>query len=280
MTTEAPCPTALGAADEAFHEAYSAARDRARFDVPVLIVRATELALHVRAERREYSFAHPGFFAAKAAAHAAVAAFTLTHESSAPAGAMLEALTVLEQRISAAAGTSRDSIGSAVTRELESVLSSSLTFLRDYLSGERSAGHIASYAATVGSQILRLTEVTTCEQVAALHQAAEEALASLSDEDRRLLQVVVIGDHQARVRSMGMQYFQRRFGERAEATDERVTFGENVSTEDEALALVATRRLDEKIAQAFFGDAKRLQRDVLGDAAKRCIEGMRLAPLR
>ena len=57
--------------------------------------------------------------------------------------------------------------------------------------------------------------------------------------------------------------------------DERVTYGENIGTEEEALALAGTRHLDKAIAQAFFGDEKRLQRDVLGDAAKRCLEQMK-----
>jgi len=56
--------------------------------------------------------------------------------------------------------------------------------------------------------------------------------------------------------------------------DERVTYGENIDSEEEAFALVATRRLDRLIARAFFGEEKRLQRDVLGDAAKRCLEAM------
>jgi hypothetical protein len=40
--------------------------------------------------------------------------------------------------------------------------------------------------------------------------------------------------------------------------------------------LVGTRRLDRAIASAFFGDPKRLQRDVLGDAAKSALERIAL----
>ena len=280
MSTEGGPEAALSAADHAFHEAYSAARDHARNDVPVLVVLATELALYVHGERREYSFARPCFQAAKAAAHAAVALFTLTSEPTVSEKARIEALEALEQRMRVAANGPHHSVDAAVRKELTPVLETSLAFVSAYLKGERAEANVAAYAAAVGPQILSLTEVTTCEQLAALHEAAQRALGSLSEADSGALQVVVIGDHQARVRSMGMQYFQRRFGERPESADERVTFGENVSNEKEALALVSTRRLDEKIARAFFGDGKRLQRDVLGDAAKRCIEKMNLAPVR
>jgi hypothetical protein len=90
---------------------------------------------------------------------------------------------------------------------------------------------------------------------------------------------VVVGDHQARARSLGMQYFKRRLQEPPGA-DQRVTYGENIEDEDEAISLVATRRLDKQIAQAFFGDENRLQRDVLGDAAKRCLDELDFPPER
>jgi hypothetical protein len=43
--------------------------------------------------------------------------------------------------------------------------------------------------------------------------------------------------------------------------------GGGVTSVDEALRLVATCHFDRELAAAFFGDPKRLQRDVLGDAA-------------
>lgn len=279
-TTDDTADAALSVADSAFHETYSAAREGTQHDVPVLVVLATKLAVHVQGARREYSFERAFFHAAKSAAHAAVAAFTLAVEPTVPASTRARSLAALLQLLGDAARASDAAIDAAVSKELKPVLKITSEFVRQQLNGESKPADAAEFAATVGPQLLRLTEVTTRQQVSALHEAAERALASLSASERRTLQVVVIGDHQARVRSMGMQYFQRRFGERPEDADEHVTFGENVSTEDEALALVATRRLDQKIAKAFFGDEKRLQRDVLGDAAKRCIEGMDLTQIR
>ena len=81
------------------------------------------------------------------------------------------------------------------------------------------------------------------------------------------------GDHQARNRSLGMQYFQRRFGEEP-GEEERVAYGEGVEDADEAHALVGTRRLDNAVAAAFFGDPKRLQRDVLGNAVHALLKHM------
>ena len=63
------------------------------------------------------------------------------------------------------------------------------------------------------------------------------------------------------------------------SAENRVTYGEGVEDVDEALALVGKRRLDVTIAKAFFGDARRLQRDVLGDAVDELLAETDLAPI-
>jgi hypothetical protein len=73
-----------------------------------------------------------------------------------------------------------------------------------------------------------------------------------------------------------MQYFQARLGASAEA---RVAYAEGITEEVEALALVGNRRFDAVLARAFFGDPKRLQRDVLGDAVRDRLRVVKLPPL-
>ena len=43
---------------------------------------------------------------------------------------------------------------------------------------------------------------------------------------------------------------------------------------------MVTRRIDAAIAKAFFGDAKRLQQDVLGDAVRDLLAKTELDPIR
>jgi hypothetical protein len=64
-----------------------------------------------------------------------------------------------------------------------------------------------------------------------------------------------------------MQYFERLLDEPAGA-EHRVTYAEGATSVNAALTLLGTRRMDRAIARAFFGDAGRLQRDILGDEAK------------
>jgi hypothetical protein len=64
-----------------------------------------------------------------------------------------------------------------------------------------------------------------------------------------------------------MQYFENLLNE-PPGTETRLSYGEGLTTVEEAVALVGTRKLDEATAVAFFGSRRRLQHDVLGDAAK------------
>jgi hypothetical protein len=117
---------------------------------------------------------------------------------------------------------------------------------------------------------LRLTEHATRYELAVLHSTVETALSQLTAEQRTRLEIVVAGAHQARARSLALQYFQRRMGERPDE-ERRVAYAEAARSAEEARDLIGTRRLDRAVARAFFGEESRLQRDVLGDAAARLL---------
>jgi hypothetical protein len=264
---------AMEAGNQVFHEAYGGARDGVRHQVPVLVVLPTELALHHQDQRRAFPYTRPAFAEAKSAAHIAVALFALTCTES--KGTQARAgIGRLFGHISAALEVAPRARREPVNEAIQQLLERCLRFARSANEQVPSEHLRQQFASDAGPRILHITELATCEQIAGLHEAAEASLRTLSPEDQATLQVVVVGDHQARARSLGMQYFKRRLHEQP-GVDQRVTYGENITDEEEALSLVATRRLDKRIAQAFFGDENRLERDVLGDAAKRCLDKMR-----
>jgi hypothetical protein len=272
-----PDSGALEAGNEVFHEAYAGARDGVRHQVPILVVLPTELALHYRNQRLVASYSRPSFCRAKSAAHIAVALFALTAAETEPQRQRKGVAGLLEHV--AAALEPQQADREPLEDEIQTLLERCLRFARAARESSPTESVRAEFASDAGPRILRITELATREQIASLHDAVELSLAKLSPSERAELQVVVVGDHQARVRSLGMQYFKRRFREQPGA-DERVTYGENIDDEQEAISLVATRRLDKRIAQAFFGDENRLQRDVLGDAAKHCLDQMEFPPER
>lgn len=272
MTKDRSPSPDLEAANDLFHEAYGAVRDEVRSEVPTLLVLGDELVLRARGERLNFSYHRPWFDRAKSAAHVAVALFALSCDESWSEASDKRLKALLSHARKAAEALEREPSPSW-SGELTDLLRTCWAFGETLPGGPQAAPGRDAFAREAGPRVLRITERATLEQIAGLDQAVDSALEQLSREELAQLQVVVVGDHQARARSLGMQYFQRRFRE-AEGAEDRVTYGENISSEAEALTLIGTKQLDKKIAVAFFGDAKRLQRDVLGDAAKACLERM------
>ena len=237
-----------------------------------MVVMPAEVVLHHRDRRWSKRYSCPAFDRAKSAAHIAVALYALSADES-NLGRRGGGIVRLAGHVDAALTNFQHSHETELVRETVALLERCQRFA--HVAGEQiSLEELrAKFASEAGPQILRITELATREQISGLHEAVEAALSRLSTADQAALQVVVLGDHQARARSLGMQYFKRRFQEKP-GTDQRVTFGENITDEAEAILLVGTRRLDKQIAQAFFGDENRLQRDVLGDAAARCLDEM------
>ena len=90
----------------------------------------------------------------------------------------------------------------------------------------------------------------------------------MSAEEWSQLRVVVVEAPQARRLDLGLEYFARLLDEPVEGG--RIIFAESLDmSEGEPWALdhVAKQELDTAVAAAFFDDPKRLDRDILGDAA-------------
>lgn len=267
----------LDAVNDDFHGTYGEARHDAKYDGPVFVVVADELIVFQRGQRSAHSFSPRAFHVIKSVAHAPVALYALFQRSQPPTRARLD--EARERVVAALASTLDDRQGfSEPTRtELEVVLRSCLELI-DHTAEAGQAERLAAFAQETGPRLLRLAQEATRLQLDALHQHTEQALQALSVDDRAELQVVVAGDHQARVRSLAMQYFHKRFADRPDA-DARVSYAEGVSDEHGALELVGTQRLDRTLARAFFGEEQRLQRDILGDAAEQQLHSFEVAQI-
>lgn len=282
---------ALDGVNDGFHGAYDAARDEAKLDAPVFVVHADVLFVFRDGQRREIALTPRIFHVIKSAAHAPVAIFAALHRNgggngSSPHGALTmpsgDRIDELREHVAAALASLDDEHDDdrETVVAIRAVLEGSLAFLDRVLGATPpTSTELDAFARASGPQLLELTRLATHVQLTALHEVVEKALAELDPPQRAGLQVVVTGDHQARVRSLGMQYFRKRFQE-PDGAEARVTYAEGVDDVDEALALVGTRRLDVAIAKAFFGDPRRLQRDVLGDAVHELLASTELAPIR
>ena len=264
-----------------FHSAYEQSRTEARREVPVIVVLADDLILFVRGERRVWSFTPPAFHLIKSLSHAPLGLFTELErlDGAAIAADVRERLRQQRARVLTARARLDDDarmLGSRTRDDLRAMLDACAAFV-DQLGERVDRARLDAFAGALGPLLLRLVDDATQLQLSALDGHAREALALLSREEVAALSVVVAGDHQARARSLGVQYFRRLLGE-PDGVERRVTYGEGVADEQGALALVGTRRLDQAIGKAFFGDERRLQRDILGDSAAARLKASTLAP--
>ena len=274
--------------DERFHSSYGREREHAAEHTPVLVFFDGQFYFSDGEQRAQYRASAPGSALLKAAAHAPIGVFTTLLRNTAKAAlepdtrkrlsrsqrALTEAQSFLQQ-----AGA-ENGLSEAACADAAHVLQATHAFVSEVLAQQRAeAAQLESFARQLGPQLLRLTEHATELELSALHAATEAAIEDMDDRQRACFEVVIAGAHQARDRSLPLQYFQKRFAE-APGEERRIAYAESVNSPDEARELVGTRRLDRKIATAFFGNPERLQRDVLGDAAASLLKGSTFSPLR
>lgn len=268
--------------DDEFHAAYERARLDTEHDVPVLVVLADELVLFQGRARKSWSFSPQAYHLIKTVSHCPLAIFSSLQPGRVQprvegAKAWQESMQRWIDEARARLEEQSTDLDPDVITDLHTVLTMSGVLIEqppEQLSREA----VLAFAAELGPVLLRLIDAATQLQLDALHAYVEEAVAELSSEVRKRLEVVVTGNHQARVRSLPMQYFKQRLQEPANM-EVRVTYAESVDNERDALALVGTRRIDRALAEAFFQDPSRMQRDLLGDAAKARLTKANLAPL-
>jgi hypothetical protein len=259
--------------NDAFHDSYGQARDRAQLDGPVFVLLSDTLIVFQRGERRALSFTPRAFHVIKSVSHAPIAIHTALHRLADGARALdTGPLRALHHKLrDSLVSLGSEELTAELLDELRAVLLGSLSYLEAICArGRVEQRELDDFARAMGPRLLRLIDAATHLQLSALDAHVVEAIARMDAAERSALQVVVTGDHQARKRSLPMQYFQTRLRE-PEGSEERVTYAEGVIDEQQALALVGTRRLDRALAKAFFGDPKRLQRDLLGDSAQRLL---------
>jgi hypothetical protein len=82
--------------------------------------------------------------------------------------------------------------------------------------------------------------------------------------------VVICGAHQARYREAACQYFGRLFHQAessAAEREDRLVYAEGLCDIEAALDLLARHIVDQRASNLLFGDRRRLQEDLLADAA-------------
>lgn len=103
-------------------------------------------------------------------------------------------------------------------------------------------------------------------QIDSLHAAVQAWRAERPPEDWDRVRVFVLGPRMPRQDNLQFTYFRLAMGEAA--VDRRLIYAENVFSQEGAMKLLGTILADRTLAEITFGDEMRMDRDLLGDAAK------------
>src|ERR1051325_10554683 len=124
-------------------------------------------------------------------------------------------------------------------------------------------GALASYA-------LQTAQLAVCMELEQLHAVLTGWRNNLGERSWAGMYVVICGAHQPRYREAACQYFGRLLnqseGSAAERED-RLIYAEGHCDVDSALDLLARHIVDQRASNLLFGDRRRLQEDLLADAA-------------
>jgi hypothetical protein len=131
---------------------------------------------------------------------------------------------------------------------------------------ERLQEHIRALA----SHALATAQLAVCAELEQLHAVLGRWRNDLGEKRWAGLYVVICGAHQPRYREATCQYFWQLLheseGSGAERED-RLVYAEAMCDVNSALDLLARHIVDQRASNLLFGDRRRLQEDLLADAA-------------
>jgi hypothetical protein len=124
----------------------------------------------------------------------------------------------------------------------------------------------------LASPALETAQLAVCIELEQLHALLERWHDDLGERRWAGMYVVICGAHQPRYREAACQYFGRLLrqpeGPAAERED-RLVYAEGLCDVDSALDLLARHIVDQRASSLLFGDRRRLQQDLLADAASK-----------
>lgn len=237
--------------------AHAEARARALANAgPVLIVGPARVTLLHGGSRHEFELHPQRYHDLKSIAHLALGLHALHFQAAPDPGRLQELRDAATRALPALA--SRGLSTEQIERQRE-IVRLSLAF-------EGPAG-LAAYERAVAPLLLANAMDAARAEIADLDAAVAATRLLLGPEFARLC-VVVPGAHMAREGELALQYFEQLLGEREGL---RLVFAEGLWHEAAQLELLGTHLLDASVGEGFFGDARRMHRDLLADAAAQLL---------
>jgi hypothetical protein len=256
------------------NQSFRAAYQRGRAETlahagPVILVEGDDLVLLHDGRRSRASYIPAAFHTLKAVAHVPLALYALLEPfgDGTVSEERLADLRRYRQLVVAGQDTlAGRGFSAPVLERQERILAESLAFLDGVLDRRRAArDEVSGFARRLGPLLLANADEAARLQLDALHAQTMTWRRELTDDEWHRLHVIVMGSAMPRRGHIAVQYFARLLGERGEG--DRIVYAEALWDEGKARDLLGTHLLDTAIGADFFGDDRRMHRDLLADAA-------------
>ena len=276
-----PAADPLAVLNRSFRTAYQRGRAETLARAgPVILAEGDDLVLLHDGRREAVTYVPAAYHDLKAVAHVPLALYVLL----APFGdgtlapERLDGLRRYRAQVAAARdGLAGRGFSAAVLGRQRQILAESLGFLDGVLERRRASGaEVRAFARRLGPLLLANAEEAARLQLDALHARTTAWRRQLGAADWGRLHVVVVGSAMPRRGNLAVQYYARLLGEPGEGR--RLIYAEALWDEARARDLLGTHLLDTAVGDAFFGDDRRLHRDLLADAAAAYLERLRPGP--
>ncbi|MEJ2256667.1 MAG: hypothetical protein P8X98_06610 [Woeseiaceae bacterium] len=140
---------------------------------------------------------------------------------------------------------------------------------------QKRAEHVARYRECVRPALEQIARNAATAELDVLARAMRQVEARIGKDGLERAFLVICGGHQARRGEMTKQFFRHWLAARLEDSrpdPHRILYAEHRGSIDEVLDLVATRIVDEVIADFLFDDPTQLDEDIMGEAARELLE--------
>lgn len=273
---------ALGRFNDQFREIYRIVRAEALVSAsPIVVASGDELILIHKDTRLPITYIPATYHDLKAVAHLPLAAYLVTGlepgNTELPASRQFELKKLLDRLPDLREDLGRrDFSPDALVRQIR-IIDATEAFLKEchqraYEKKPINPQERAQFAESLRQPIEENVLDAARLQIEALDKQMTKWRKELSESEWNKLRVVVIGSAMPRRDNLAVQYFAWLLGESGEG--ERIIYAEGLFDEDRALNLLGTHLVDRDIGRQFFREPSRMQRDLLGDAARKILEDM------
>jgi hypothetical protein len=265
---------ALAKLNQQFRISYAGARaDVLRTSYPILIYDGSKLVLLVGPEKRFDGDPVPVIYhRLKALAHLPFTTYLELREfDGALDDARLERLVALRKLIAAVEKELPTYEFGSYDPDRQRRIVARTAALVDGVIARRAGTRPAleEFARELGPDMYENTLSAAAVELGHHHREIDGWLRNLDEAEKNRLRVVVCGSQMPRSGHRIVQLAAAILGLKGEG--ERIVYAEAIYEEQRALNLLGTHRLDAESAAAFFGDATKLDRDILADGAARYV---------